>query len=47
MNTEFDIKSSKETFHFTVSELREILKSLPPQLPVMGSNGECGFEIGI
>jgi len=34
----------KETFHFTVGELREILKSFPQELPVVVSGYENGFE---
>lgn len=34
----------KETFHFTVSELAEILKSFPQDLPIVVSGYESGFE---
>ena len=34
----------KETFHFTVGQLVEILKSLPQDLPVLTSGYENGFE---
>jgi hypothetical protein len=36
--------SKKERFHFTVSQLVEILKSLPQDLPVLTSGYEGGFE---
>lgn len=36
--------SKKERFHFTVSQLVEILKSLPQDLPVLTSGYESGFE---
>jgi hypothetical protein len=34
----------KETFHFTVRELAEILKSFPQDMPVLVSGYESGFE---
>jgi len=36
--------SQKNIFHFTVSQLVEILKSLPQDLPVLTSGYESGFE---
>jgi len=36
--------SKKEVFHFTVSQLVDILKSLPQDLPVLTSGYESGFE---
>ncbi|MDO8727991.1 MAG: hypothetical protein Q7J35_18215 [Candidatus Methanoperedens sp.] len=36
--------SKKERFHFTVSQLIDILKSLPHDLPVLTSGYESGFE---
>ena len=35
---------NKDTFHFTVRELAEILKSFPQDLPVLVSGYESGFE---
>ena len=34
----------KETFHYTVGQLIDILKSLPQDLPVLTSGYENGFE---
>jgi len=36
--------SQKEVFHYTVGQLVEVLKSLPPDLPVLTSGYESGFE---
>jgi len=36
--------SKKERFHFTVSQLVDILKTLPQDLPVLTSGYEGGFE---
>jgi len=36
--------SKKEVFHSTVSQLVEVLKSLPQDLPVLTSGYESGFE---
>ena len=36
--------SHDETFHFTVGQLVEILKSLPQDLPILTSGYEDGFE---
>ena len=36
--------SEKEAFHFTVSQLVEILESMPQDLPVLTSGYENGFE---
>jgi hypothetical protein len=36
--------SHDETFHFTVGQLVEILKSLPQNMPILTSGYEDGFE---
>ncbi|KJS03387.1 MAG: hypothetical protein VR65_01665 [Desulfobulbaceae bacterium BRH_c16a] len=34
----------KEVFHFTVSQLIEVLQTLPQELPVLVSGYETGYE---
>jgi len=36
--------SQNEIFHFTVGQLVEMLQSLPPDLPVLTSGYDSGYE---
>lgn len=36
--------NNEKVFHFTVTELIEILKSFPPETPILTSGYENGFE---